>query len=851
MLAGHNFLDGRANVTISGEYNRGKGFLWNDRRVLAEHRFYDVCPPGSQYTQCLYSNLRQPLFGGESGTPLVSDVFPLTPDFMTQYVGAPGYSFGVQDANGNDVMFAPNGGFIPIDYGKTPGGFDNAPSTFNVIGGNGFDIYNTLQALSDTKRYNANILAHVDLTDNIRLFGEGWYSHSASTQLRNQPIYTCGCFGIPAGQPAGNLILSVDNPFLTTDERSLILNNIENNPLSDRNINCTFAQTAAEAAAFCGANRPDQDYFYLTRANTDLYSARATYTDDLYRVVGGLNGHFGLFGHQWNWEVVGNYGRSHTRGKELQVNEQNFQNAVQAVRDSSGNIVCAPHTNSPFPTLNSTCTPLDLFGHGLSSQAALDYILSPAGGSTVNTQRVFTADVTGPLFKLPGGDFSVALGAETRHETSDFEPSAFYRGGPDPDPTVDSNGDGDPANDFVSFYQGVPIQPVKGSFTTKELFGEANADIVGPSNNIAGIYRLDTQLAVRYVNHSVAGNAITWTAGARYAPVRDLAFRGNFTHAIRAPSIQETTIPTSTFYNGATDPCDINQLAVGPDPATRAKNCATSGPLGVYSGFHQNAGVTFLQGVRGNPNLKNETSNAYSIGGVLSPRFIPHFSLTADYVNVKLENAIANFSATQVLNACYDATDFPNNFYCTLIRRNQIPGTQLDQLSFVNTSFFNANELHYRGIVASLDYWIATPFLGAGSKISINGQYQRLLTLTSRASDQSSNTHNQGTLGYPKNSAVINVNYQNKWLSLYSDFNYTGPVNQEPAGYREFQRLKGVIYTNVGFKIEAAHGLRIFMDVDNVFNRGVPYPVPAFGGSVTYFPGVLGRYYRIGAGYHF
>ena len=41
------------------------------------------------------------------------------------------------------------------------------------------------------------------------------------------------------------------------------------------------------------------------------------------------------------------------------------------------------------------------------------------------------------------------------------------------------------------------------------------------------------------------------------------------------------------------------------------------------------------------------------------------------------------------------------------------------------------------------------------------------------------------------------------------------------------------------------------MDVDNVFNRGVPYPVPAFGGSVTYFPGVLGRYYRIAAGYHF
>jgi hypothetical protein len=27
--------------------------------------------------------------------------------------------------------------------------------------------------------------------------------------------------------------------------------------------------------------------------------------------------------------------------------------------------------------------------------------------------------------------------------------------------------------------------------------------------------------------------------------------------------------------------------------------------------------------------------------------------------------------------------------------------------------------------------------------------------------------------------------------------------------------------------------------------------VPAFGGAITYFPGVLGRYFRFGAGVHF
>jgi outer membrane receptor protein involved in Fe transport len=839
-LAGHNFLGGRANLTASAEYNKGDGLLWNDRPVLAEARFYDPCPPGSQFNFCVYRGLRSPIFGGESGTPLVGGAlfgldFPIAPDQDEQIFGAPGFTFGVTDANGNDLMFDRQGNLITLDYGTPPGGPANSLNAFaDRIGGNGYNVFNTQQILSDTERYNANLLGHFDINDNVRLFGEFWYSHSKGTQLRNQPVYNCGCFGIAPGQPAGNVILSVNNPFLTAQDRATILQSIATNPFSDQNLGLVGTQ----------------DYFYLTRANTDLYTGNASYADNLYRWVGGLDGHFDALGRKWNWEVVGNYGRSKTRGKELQVNEQNFQNAVNAVLDANGNIVCAPHTDSPFPTLSNQCVPLNLFGTGRSSPQALAYILSKAGGSTLNTQRVFTADINGPLFKLPGGDFSIALGAETRRETSDFEPSAFYRGGPDPDPTVDSNGDGDPANDFVSFYQGVPIQPVKGAFTTKEVFGELNADIISPHNSVPGIYSLDAQVAARYVHHSVAGGDVTWTAGTRWAPVKDIAFRGNFTHAIRAPSIQESTIPTSTFFSSATDPCDADNIGLGPDPATRAANCASGGALGVPSGYQQNTGVTFLQGIRGNPNLDNEKSNAYSLGAVITPRFIPHLNLSADYVNVKLKGAIANFSATQVLNACYDSTDFPNNFFCSLVRRN----ATTSQLSFVNTSFFNADELQYRGVVASLDYWFPTPFLGSKSKIGVNGQYQYLIELSSRSSGTTAKSHSDGTLGYPRNSAVVNVNYSNGPLNLYTAFNYTGSVDQftdTPANSNEHQHLKSMIYTNVGFGLDVTKKLRLFGDIDNVFDVGVPFPVPANGGSVTYFPGVLGRYFRFGAGLHF
>jgi outer membrane receptor protein involved in Fe transport len=73
----------------------------------------------------------------------------------------------------------------------------------------------------------------------------------------------------------------------------------------------------------------------------------------------------------------------------------------------------------------------------------------------------------------------------------------------------------------------------------------------------------------------------------------------------------------------------------------------------------------------------------------------------------------------------------------------------------------------------------------------------------------------------------------------------------EAENFREHQRIHSFMYVNGGGTIEVGKRFRFFVDVDNIFNRKPPYPVPAFGGAITYFPGVLGRYYRFGAGVHF
>jgi outer membrane receptor protein involved in Fe transport len=768
------------------------------------------------------------------GAPLVGDVFPTSPAQMENLIGLPGsFSFAVQNGAGQDVMFNTYGQLVPIDYGTNPGGPTNA--TLFSSGGNGFAyIRDTSQALSNTERYNGNLLGHFDFNDHIRLFGEAWFSHSKSTDLTSQPEYNSGIFA-SAGEPAGNLILSVNNPYLTADQRALIENSIENNPLSDRNIACTFSGDPS----VCGVNRPAQDYFYLSRASVDIPTGRSTYTDDLYRFVIGLNGKFNFLAGPWNWEISGNWGRSHAVGRTVDIDTQNFFNALGTITaDNPNGVPClAGLQNSPYPTISSTCTPFNPFGSGVASQAAMDYILASIVNISNNRQFVANGFVSGPLFKLPGGDLSVVVGAEHRAEGTDNEPSPFYHGGDDP-------------NNPISYGQTVPIRPITGAFHTNEVFGELNADVISPANNISFIHSLDFQAAARYVDHSVAGGAVTWTAGGRYAPVRDISFRGNFTHAIRSPSIQEAFVPTSTFFGFVTDPCDEHQLGNGPDPATRQANCAAQGIPPDY--VSQGNSRSFLQSTGGNPNLKNETSDAYSLGGVLTPRFVPGLNLSVDYVNVKLTKAISQFSADQVLDACYDAPNPASNPFCQLFTRDPVT----HQVTFVQTSYYNASQLRYRGIIASWDYKIRTPFLGSKSSLGLSGSYQHLIELSSIASAGAAKAHNQGSLGYPKDSFVATINYLNGPLSLFTNFNYTGPVNQfadEPANFREFERIHSFLVINGGGSVDVNQRFRFFVDVDNIFNVKPPYPVPNrdAGGAVTYYPGIVGRYIRAGAGIHF
>ena len=831
-LAGMNFADGRGNVTVSAEYNKGKGLLYHDRKVTRRGLFEADCPDGSQFDLCIFPDRRIPSIS-ESGILTVGgDIFglnfPLSPEQSEFLVfGDPSLNFGVQDADGNQLQFDPAGNLIPIDFGNPVGCIPCGDFNIDFSGGNGFNLFNTQQLLTNSKRYNMNLLTQFQVTDNVRLFAEGWYAYSKGTNLREQPVYNSGLFD-SAGTPDGPIFIDINNPFLTDEQRAVIQNSIDNNPFSDQNIGLVAVQ----------------DYFYLSRANTDIISGRASTKTTLYRIVGGLDGNFNVGDRTFNWEVVGNFGRSKTKGHEPALVQQNFENAVNAVDDGSGNIICAPgYTNANIETLSSTCAPLNLFGNGRASQAALDYITAIADPQGINKQYVFTASVAGPITRLPGGDLSFALGVEHRKESTDFDPGTFFFGDEDPDPLVDDNGDGDPANDRVQFGRSIPIFPVKGKFHTNEVFAEFRAPIVGPSNDITGIRSLEVHGAARLVDHSTAGSDWTYTIEGRWGIIQDIAVRGNFTHAISAPAITEVFNPSSTFFGFAVDPCDSSNLDNGPDPATRQANCLAAGLDPDFEALSNQR--SFHQSLRGNVDLDNERSNAWSAGVILNPRFIPGLTISADYLDIKLKDAITSFSATQVVNSCYDSAGFPDTEFCDLVSRDTD-----GQLDFVETRYFNAAEYHYQGILGSLDYRRNTPFLGADSQIGLNVSYQYLKTLTTKADKDSAAATTDGSIGYPHHSAVVNLNYQNGVFGWFTSINYTGKVKEDPdaaPNTYEFPNRKAVAFVNTGISFDVAKRMTFRVVVDNIFDTKPPYPSPAGGGVVSYFPGVLGRYIRFGA----
>ena len=703
----------------------------------------------------------------------------------------PGFGFDITDASGNALVFDTNGNLVPLDFGERYG-------VVNASGGNSFSLTPLSNLLSPVERYLGAISASYDLTDTMTAFLEGQYANSKGTELRSQPVYNTWLFD-DAGTPDGNLIVPLSNPFLSDDARAII-----------------------------GAQLPaGQDFFYLGRAKTALISGEGSSTVEVYRVSGGLRGEFYLGSRSLNWEVAGTYGRSRTEGRSRELVQQNFENALAGCPTGA--------ESAPIATISATCAPFNPFGNQ-NGQAVADYVTTIANPTAVNEQYDFFATIGGDLINLWSGPVGFSIGYEHRDESADFDPGTFFYGAEDPT---------DPSAPRTQYGRSIPIDPVSGSYNTDEVFGELLVPLVSPSMDVPFIHLLEAKGAIRYVANSLSGNDITWTAGGRWKPIDDFALRGNFTRSIRAPAITELFNPNSAIFTTADDPCDSRFINNGPNPAQRAANCAADG---LPADFTSNiVDFTTRGSLSGNTELENETADSWTIGAVLTPTFAPGLTFSVDYVDIALSGAIQSVDAEETLEACYDANDFPSSA-CGRIDRDAA-----GQVEFIRTGYLNVASYDYQGIIAEMRWSEATPFLGEDSSITLRGSYQYIDKLEQQVGTGDLSTF-RGGIGYSKHQGTLAVTYQNDNWGAYTQFQYIGNAvvdpDAEPTVYQYFGR-DDVVFMDAGISFKADEDFIVRFIAENVFDRDAPFPSPAGGGVVTYFDGIMGRYFKVAATFGF
>ena len=257
----------QGHITLSGEWNRARGLTTGDRFLTsaAGPFFTTAADPASPFQQQFYYDQRLNVFTN-SGVPLAFDSIP---EFG-----------GIFDASGNVLTFNDAGRLVPLDFGTRTG------SLFESSGGNGFATKDYGNLATNNDRYLATALGSFELSDTVRWFGEGWYAHSKGTNIAAQPLYNTALAG-PGTSPNGNLVLSLDNPYLNDADRATIRDNL-----------AAYGLLGGIPIDADGDGNPDfataPDSFLMARANTDLTTGRSDTTVELYRFVTGFDGELGV-----------------------------------------------------------------------------------------------------------------------------------------------------------------------------------------------------------------------------------------------------------------------------------------------------------------------------------------------------------------------------------------------------------------------------------------------------------------------------------------------------------------------------------------------------------------------------
>lgn len=729
LLAGGTKLGDRAHVIASVEYYTGGSQRLVDRDWLARK-------PG------IINNPDATAANGQPRRLVVEE------GIVAAHMTRGGLVNSCRAPNGTTIAncalrgtaFGPGGTPYAFQYGT----FVNRAG--NMIAPPGTDYFNDYTSIYDginvtNASERLSLFGHLEyeLTDGITGFVEGIYTDSKIGPSFTVPPYR---FGTTA---ANRISIRADNAYLPASVRSTML---------------------ANGIGFLDVGRINDDWFGNSRVEN---------TNTTYRGVAGLKGDLGG---GWKFDGYYQYGRNTYFGTvegNLIVSRGgvaangNFNLAVDAVGAPAGNaagipagtIVCRSTLTNP----NNGCQPLNIFGVGAASQAAIDYVTDTQFTRQRYEQHVVEGSVSGEPFDTWAGPVSLAAGASYRAEKI--------------------NAVSDPLSLERAFHIGNP-QPYSGDFDVKEAF----AEVVVPLAKDASFAKLlDITAAGRITDYSTSGSVFTWKAGATYEPFDDLRLRFTRSRDIRAASLQE-------LYTGQ-----------------------VQARVNVTDNGVANNGVFQFTG--GNPELDPEVADTLSGGIVYSPSFLPGLTASIDYYDIKIKDVIGTISAQEIVNRC-NAGD---TVLCSQITRTggaitEIRATNVN-LASLKTSGLDI-EASYRtdlswggsvGIRALVGYVDTFETSDGRTVLELAGSI-------GPGSPQPALPHWTGLLSYNYARGPFRGTVVHRYIgSAVIDNQFRAP------GEIDDNRVASRIYTNLNLSYEiegVGKGSEMYLNVENIFNVKPP-----------------------------
>ena len=532
---------------------------------------------------------------------------------------------------------------------------------------NAVGAYETTTMKPDVRKYTA--LAHCDynLTDQVQGSLEGWYARSVAVN----PVAN-GAIG-PYALEVGNGVyvgfnVKPDNAYLTPAESA-------------------YVNSLGGGSAEFGRNM------------LGTVEARNQTNDSTYRVVASLKGDLG---NSWGWDAYATFGENQN-GQHLfhNVVGQFLTYAVDAVHQTPGDptspIVCraTDAAYGPVAPLAAGCVPINLFGTGNASQAALNYAFQTLQEYSTYTQEVVSGNVHGDLFGgIGAGAVKLAAGAEWRREhgdvTHDLQDQTFYEFytlsyGLDYRGTVDVlEGYGELSVPLLKDMPLAKYLEVDGAF--RGTRNEASDESTEP-----GVFPVPAQSG-----HSVTHYFDTWKVNFLWDVTDWLRFRGTRSRDVRAPQFRELfqsyAVAAGGPFGTVTNPWYV---AAGNPVVTQAPLISTGGSLAVVP----------------------EKADTTTVGVVISPKEGPlqGFNFSADWYQIYINQPIVGppfgVGAQNIINLCYQG----NAHFCSLMTQDAN-----HSISYVNNQAVNLGKDTTRGIDFEADYTLPLERLGSGTPGTLN-----------------------------------------------------------------------------------------------------------------------------------